>query len=181
METSHAVLIAVDEEEQRVIVGRTLLQKKLYFACVLLGQDLGFRPHYYGPYSRQVADATDSLVTNRFLEEQVEVFPEGNVFGERRRHSYKITQEGAALLQSVNQQTDARPWHETLQKINSHPVAADFNLLSIAAKAATIRARVREASPKDISRHANAYGWKLPPDKLELAEEFLAHLGLGLD
>ena len=28
--------------------GRTFLQKNAYFMSKLLGQDLGFRPHYYG-------------------------------------------------------------------------------------------------------------------------------------
>ena len=37
--------------------GKTLLQKRLYFVSVILGVDLGYEPHYYGPYSEEVATA----------------------------------------------------------------------------------------------------------------------------
>ena len=39
--------------------GKTKLQKMVYFAGILTGaiEELGYRPHYYGPYSSEVTDA----------------------------------------------------------------------------------------------------------------------------
>jgi uncharacterized protein YwgA len=178
MDPRHAVLIAVEEEGPSGLVGRTLLQKKLYFASLLVKEDLDYRPHYYGPYSRSIADATDSLVSNRFLDEQVEVFPQANLFGERRRHSYRITSDGRELLESIDVVPDAGRWHEALRKINDHQFGTDFNLLSIAAKVLTVLTEVKKATGKDISQRAAAYGWNLEPDAIGRVAEFLKYLGL---
>lgn len=180
MEISHAVLLTVAEEPGRVLVGRTLLQKKLYFAAVLLDQRdaFGFRPHYYGPYSQQVADATGSLVSNRFLEEQVEIFPDDNVFGERRRHSYKITDDGQQLLDSLEKEEEIKKWRDVLQRINSQALAGDFNLLSVAAKVITILSEVEKATPEEMRHRATEYGWDLKNDQIRSVEEFLTQLGL---
>ncbi|MEM3404180.1 MAG: hypothetical protein QXJ17_06575 [Nitrososphaeria archaeon] len=49
--------------------GRTRLQKIAYFVCEKLGLNLGFMPHYYGPYSSVVAKTLDDLVATDFIEE----------------------------------------------------------------------------------------------------------------
>jgi uncharacterized protein YwgA len=41
--------------------GKTLLQKRVYFLSVVLGMDLGYEAHYYGPYSEQVASLNSEL------------------------------------------------------------------------------------------------------------------------
>ena len=180
MEASHAVLIAIQEEgSDGRLVGRTLLQKKLYFACLLLGEDFGFQPHYYGPYSRQVADATDSLVSNRFLDEQVEVFPDRNVFGERRRHSYTLTGDGQQLLTSGEVGEGVDQWREAFRRINERPLATDFNLLSIAAKVNMILAELGQGTTGDIRGKANEYGWKMSDDQIDQVAQFLEQLGLA--
>ena len=66
MDPRDAVMLTIREEEKGVLHGRTLLQKRIYFASVLAKEELGFRPHYYGPYSQTVADAVDSLVIQPF-------------------------------------------------------------------------------------------------------------------
>jgi uncharacterized protein YwgA len=178
MDPRHAVLIAVSEEPSATLVGRTLLQKKIYFASFLVKDDLSFKPHYYGPFSQEVADATDSLVSNRFIEEQVEVFPDRNMFGERRRHSYKITDDGSELLRSISGQPDVRRWREALNRINSQPVATDFNLLSTAAKVVTILTDIREGKTSEIREKAQQYGWNLTNEQINSVAEFLESLGL---
>jgi uncharacterized protein YwgA len=49
-----AIVAALDAEPKRVMRGRTLLQKKLYFVSALSREDFGYEPHYYGPYSTVV-------------------------------------------------------------------------------------------------------------------------------
>jgi uncharacterized protein YwgA len=55
------------------IQGRTKLQKVVYFAGVLTGmhEHLGYRAHYYGPYSSTVTAAVDELRALGFLEQRI--------------------------------------------------------------------------------------------------------------
>lgn len=65
------VLFAIAEAYDGRIPGRTLLQKVAYFVGVRLEVDLGYGPHYYGPYSREITDALEAnqdvgaLIENR--------------------------------------------------------------------------------------------------------------------
>ena len=178
MDARHAVLLAVQEEESGELVGRTLLQKKLYFASRLVGSDIAFRPHYYGPYSQAVADATDTDVNNRYLEEQVEVFPESNTFGERRRHSFTITDDGRALLKSMEDDPEIVQWRSALRKINNYQLANNYDLLSIAAKIQTILSDIKKGTAQVISAKAREYGWELTSQQIEEVADFLIALGL---
>ncbi|MEA3435270.1 MAG: hypothetical protein U9R43_02320 [Thermodesulfobacteriota bacterium] len=56
------------------ISGRTALQKKVYFLGVMLEEDHGFSPHFYGHYSAQVADANSELKALNYLREEVNVY-----------------------------------------------------------------------------------------------------------
>ncbi len=53
------------------IKGRTKLQKTIYFLAITSGADpheFGFGPHFYGPYSEEVADAVDRLKSLGFVD-----------------------------------------------------------------------------------------------------------------
>jgi len=179
MDPRDAVMLTIGEEEEGALHGRTLLQKKLYFASVLAGEDFGFRPHYYGPYSQTVADAVDSVVSNGFLAESIESFPgEANLFGERRRHSYSLTDDGEAVVEAMPETDDSAKWREALQRVNSHAVAQNFNLLSVAAKVHVILKEMGKATTSEISRQAQHYGWQLSPGDIEKVGDYLEHLGL---
>ena len=95
MHIQDLILLVIGNEEDKSLQGRTILQKKLYFLSVLKGIELGFGPHYYGPYSSWVAENLDILVSARFLKEVTETFPtDQNIFGEIRRHTYSLTPDG---------------------------------------------------------------------------------------
>ena len=67
MHIQDLILLVIESENNKSLRGRTTLQKKLYFLSVLEETDLGFGPHYYGPYSSLVAENLDILVSARFL------------------------------------------------------------------------------------------------------------------
>jgi hypothetical protein len=180
MDPKDAALIAIGQEESGQIIGRTLLQKKLYFAAVLAEQELGFRPHYYGPYSPEVADAVDSLVANRFLKETTETFPgQESIFGEWRRHSYELTADGDRLLEALGDTGEARKLREALEKVNAQPIASDFNLLSVAAKVHVLLREKSPATASEIRRKALEYGWQLSEQQIEDVARYLVDLGLA--
>jgi uncharacterized protein YwgA len=49
--------------------GKTLLQKRIYFISVMLGIDLGYEAHYYGPYSEQVATLNMEMKSLGYISE----------------------------------------------------------------------------------------------------------------
>jgi uncharacterized protein YwgA len=174
MDPRDAVMLTIQQEEGGQLTGRTLLQKKLYFACVLADEDFGFVPHYYGPYSQSVADAVTSLTANHFVEETTETFPgEPNLFGERRRHSYSLTDDGKAVLAVSEKLPETEKWQAFLRKVNSHSVAENFNLLSVAAKIHLIVKAVGKATRKEIQDQAKRYGWKVSDEDIEKVEDYL--------
>ena len=68
MHIQDLILLIVANQDEGDLQGRTILQKKLYFLSVLNKSDhctdLVFRPHYYGPYSSEVAENLDILVSS---------------------------------------------------------------------------------------------------------------------
>ena len=178
MDSRYAVLVTVSEEGDQTLVGRTLLQKKIFFANLITGQDFGFRPHYFGPYSRMVADATDSLVSNRFLEEQVHLFGDSNEFGEIRRHQYSVTADGADVLKSLKGDPEVLAWKDALRLVNSHGDSRDFNILSIAAKVVVITGGAVSQRESEVAERAKAYGWDLSPRDVRRVIGFLSHVKL---
>lgn len=178
MNPLYAVLLAVSEEENSRLEGRTLLQKKLYFLSVLMKEDYQFRPHYYGPYSEKVADAVDSLVASGFLEEQTAAFPAPTIFGEGRRYSYTIKKDGREFLDYVKKSSGFDRWQGALRKINSQAISADFNLLSIAAKMHYILSEDKQLSANNICNKAKELGWDIKVEDIEKVAKYLEELGL---
>jgi hypothetical protein len=176
MEVRDAILFLIQNEERQEIVGRTLLQKKLYFASVIAREDFSFRPHYYGPYSQIVADAVDSLVANGFVRETVETFPEEtNAFGERRRHCYMLTPDGSQIAQSITKQPGNEAWQQALDRINGDQVGRDFNLLSVAAKVHVILKVLGKARESEIKAKAKEYGWDVGEKDIDKVSNFLVN------
>ena len=60
MDASDAI-IAVVKVAGNNILGRTSIQKIVYFLSIFEIVDIKYRPHYYGPYSADVASSTQML------------------------------------------------------------------------------------------------------------------------
>ena len=172
------MLLTVDAEGS-ALEGRTLLQKKVFFASRLTGEHLDFFPHYYGPYSSTVADSTDSLVGNRFLAETRDSYPGlTGAFGEIRRYRYEITEDGRLLVDSIKKLPETERWRSALASINAHRISRDVDALSNAAKVMTIMSEAHRRDLSEIAAKAGAYGWVLTQAEVERAMRFLADLGL---
>ncbi|MEM1971198.1 MAG: hypothetical protein QXK74_07320 [Candidatus Nitrosocaldaceae archaeon] len=80
-----------------VIEGRTTLQKLIYLANIKVGDKLinrpKFIPHYYGPYSYEVALTLDQLVNLNFIDEYIKR-TDGNNIG----YIYKLSEDGKAII-----------------------------------------------------------------------------------
>ena len=179
MHIQDLILLVIGSEKRKSLRGRTTLQKKLYFLSVLEETDLGFGPHYYGPYSSLVAENLDILVSARFLNEKKETFEtDQNIFGEIRRHTYSLTPDGDIIMDEIRKESGYTDWKQALDTLNSQPLVNDFNTLSIAAKVYYIVNQQGSATPEQIRKVANEFGWKLNKSQIENVLSFLEDLSL---
>ena len=173
--------LVVARERSGKLRGRTLFQKKVYFLSVLCKENFGFSAHYYGPYSSFVAEHLDGLVNDGILEENTRFFAdptEKNALGEKRRHTYSLTDEGKEVWKNVQEKKDFQKWDEALKKINDQDIADNFNLLSIAAKVHYIVDWEGEKSVKEVCQTAKEYGWDFTEKDIAKVLFFLTELEL---
>ena len=71
LELSDVILAAVKMAGDRVL-GRTAIQKLVYFLTIYNLVDARYRPHYYGPYSVDVANSIQMLSSIDFITEEIE-------------------------------------------------------------------------------------------------------------
>jgi len=176
MDAQDVILTTIASEDDQTLNGRTLLQKKVYFVSILTSIDLGYEPHYYGPYSAKIADTLNVMVSNEFIRESIEVFQSTtNAFGERRRHSYSLTDDGLKVL--GNRQGDNRIV-EALKQVNGDPISNDFDLLSVAAKVHFIANGRADITASEIKGLAKEYGWELTESRIDKGLSYLVRLNL---
>ena len=173
------ILLLVVKSEVDGLKGRTLLQKKVYFLSVLMKFDLGFSPHYYGPYSSYVASHLDSLVNCGLLKEVTESFSnDQNVFGEIRRHTYSVPDNFEPIWQDIQEKPGFFKWQAALNQINEQIISKDFNKLSIAAKVHYIVSWEGQSTLKEVRQVAKEYDWDVSTEDIASILSFLEELEL---
>lgn len=164
------------------IQGKTNLQKKMYFLSILLGEDFGFGPHYYGPYSARVAAANQEMKALAFLSESKA--SAGNVESsgfEIARHDFQLTADGWTVLEEKKGRMKA-DWERVQAAVGRIQEAGQLSYmeLSIAAKSFFIlRDQGRPTSPEEIVALANNFGWSFTAQDVEKAVQFLSGLNLA--
>lgn len=180
MDFRYFVLALVGYSPEKVIGGRTLLQKLAYFVNDKIGLGVPFRPYYYGPYSEEVAAATQSLVASGFLEEREDLFPQASsdVF-ERRRYTYRLTEDGGKVLGRLEEDlTVLCDVKLAVQRVTTRE-QCDYECLSIAAKTHHIlKAGGRPMKGRELMEVGKELGWDISEDQLRKAAEFLVALGI---
>jgi uncharacterized protein YwgA len=180
----HLVFLALGKE----VRGKTKLQKTVYFLGKLIGnlEELGYRPHYYGPYSSDVSESVDRLLTLGFVNETV---ASGGAVDRRgfevARHDYKLSDEGKTVAQLKASR------HPVLWKKLQHAVKTlerggnlNYIKLSIAAKTDFMlerrhgRAGIDEAGIDELAKAARTFGWEVKRQEVSQAATFLEALGL---
>lgn len=182
MQIIDVLLLVVKGEGKKGLCGRTLLQKKVYFLSVLLNEPYGFTAHYYGPYSSYVAGNLESLVNCGFLDENTESFAaasgDRNLFGEIRRHTYTLTNDGNEVWSDIEKEPNFEKWKNALDMLNEQPISNDFNKLSIAAKVHYIIDWREKGTIGEVKQVAEEYGWNVKAEDIESVLSFLKGLGL---
>ena len=173
MSMNDALLAVLADEDTH---GRTLLQKKIYFLSVLAGEDFGFRPHYFGPYSSNVSTSLSALVEADFIKETRVGYGIATSFGEMSRYDYELTESGKEVINSRDE--GLSQYSEFLAKINESGVASDINTISIAAKVYFIVSGLGETTVEQVKNQAQSLGWEISEDSIFEVTEHLEGLGL---
>jgi uncharacterized protein YwgA len=178
----HLVVYAANGEIQ----GRTKLQKMVYFTGLLTGtlDELGYRAHYYGPYSATVTAAVDELLSLGFLEQHIAsggaIDPRGF---EVARYDYRLTEDGKAIARE-KAVLRKHKWENINRAVTQLEKAGvnDYMKLSIAAKAYFLVDRAK--TPVTIGRlvqMGEQFGWKVSKDEVRDASDWLESLNLVED
>ena len=81
-------------------------------------------------------------------------------------------------MEEIRKEDEYADRKQILDTLNSHPLANDFNTLSIAAKVYYIVNRQGKTTTEQIREIANEYGWRIDDSDIEGVLSFLEVLSL---
>jgi uncharacterized protein YwgA len=175
----HLVLYAMGGE----VRGKTKLQKTAYFAGLLSGtvDELGYRPHFYGPYSAEVAGAVNRLRALGFATQTVVSGGAVDQAGfEVARYDLRLTDEGMKVAQAKAEQHPGK-WEKIKKAAEALNAAQeqDYLKLSIAAKTYFMLGQKKGfVKLGDLATLAKEFGWLVTPVQVQEGAQFLQSLGL---
>lgn len=164
------------------IHGKTKLQKTMYFLGLLTDslEELGYRAHYYGPYSEEVADAVGRLVALRFVDRNVVGGGAVNELGfEVARYDYRLNDDGRAVAERKAKRdpdftTRLRDAAGRLRSAGD----LDYMKLSVAAKTYFMLEGKKQATMGELVKQARRFGWQVTEKEVSDAGAYLARLQL---
>jgi uncharacterized protein YwgA len=164
------------------VQGKTKLQKLVYFVGALANHldQLGYRPHFYGPYSDEVAYAVGQLKAIGALDQNVTDWGYDRSGFEVKRYDYRLTEAGRRYAQWLEQRdvTTTRKIREAVQKLRQAG-DLDYITLSIAAKTYYLLGQKPESARlSDLVQLASRFGWNASESQIRGAAEFLDKIGL---
>ena len=169
------VLRAADDR----IEGKTVLQKLSYFLAVRTGLQLGFAPHFYGPFSRQLEGAVDTLTFSGILSESTVQHGVNASGWPVRETTYELTPEGTEFADLVFDKHAglASECRELVAALKKWDPSLNQKPLSLAAKVHFL-SKGEKLSPEAFRRAAREVGWELDDAEVESALALLSQLDL---
>jgi len=152
----------------------------MYFENVSKVVDIKYRPHYYGPYSAEVAGAIQELIDLDFLKEEIDTakttgFP---VPDDWKRYRYTLTSDGKKVVELLDLENK-----EEINKISNlvrtckETVNLDANMLSYSAKVYyIISSQSKPMTVNEIQKTAGSFGWNLSQNDINDAVDLLKQL-----
>jgi hypothetical protein len=126
----------------------------------MLGEDFGYGPHYYGPYSARVAAANQELKTLGYLSETKAVGKAADALGfPIARHDFRLTPDGQTVIAEKKRRLQDE-WERVKSAVLRLMDAGQLNYMeiSIAAKAYfLLDQRGQAAGAEEIVRAVRDY------------------------
>jgi len=162
------------------ISGRTTIQKLGYFSAISGAIKAHYRPHYYGPYSAEIASAVQALVSYGFVEERVEA-PGSPATPDWKRYTYTLTDDGEKLIPRLEQEHTLDVGEvEAIVSVCKDIVDLDFRILSWAAKIHYIqKLEKKDMTHGEVQEIARTLNWDLTEDQIENGVNLLKNLRLS--
>ena len=165
------------------IRGKTKLQKTVYFLGLMTGQldDLGYRAHFYGPYSDEVADAANRLKAVGFIDQSAAGAGSVDRFG------FEVSRTDFALIEDGKEIAEAKIavlpnfWKKLHRAAGVLREAGDLDYmkLSIAAKTYFMLGKKKgKATMAELAELAKQFGWKVTTEQVKDAAQYLNKLDL---
>lgn len=152
------LLILLAANEYGGIDGRTAIQKIAYFVVNKIGISNDYIPHYYGPYSQQVAYTLGQICSLGLVEEKA--LQTGN---NRKLYSYSLTGDGREYADGVKKHHRAQ--YNIIKQIvdNVNQVEGDkIESLACAAKIHYLVTNSKERITLESAKtKAKNLGWNL--------------------
>jgi uncharacterized protein YwgA len=181
MTADHLVLVILDHAGGH-LSGKTLLQKRAYFVVEILGLNIRFKAHFYGPFSPEIESALAQSKSLGFIQENAQSFGvTGDEGFELRRYDFSLTSQGGEILSFLkNQQPEeCQRVEECLERLATAGDFSDYVSLSIAAKTYFIvKQRNASMTLEEIKSHAEYLGWKISAGEVSKAADFLRNAKL---
>lgn len=164
------------------IQGKTKLQKTVYFLGIITGcrDDLGYRPHFYGPYSDEVADAVGQLKALGFVDTTTSAWGIDQRGFEVRRTDYTLNEDGKAIA-AIKAEKLADLWKKLQDAVPMLAKAGDLDYMKLSVAAKTyfmLEKKGGGATRQDLVALANRFGWSVTAEQVQQAGDFLQDLGL---
>jgi uncharacterized protein YwgA len=180
MKTRDIILLAYQAFGAQ-IRGKTTLQKRIYLLSEILKIDLGYKAHFYGPYSNEVSNSNSELKSMGYLSESVSSAGSFNSQGfEIARHDYELTEDGKKIVERKKKE-DPDLWIKISQaaKRIQESGEIDYMDLAIAAKEYfIIKDQGGKAKLTEIEKLAPKFGWSVTLEKIRETSKFLEKIGL---
>lgn len=176
----HVVLFVIEQVGDRAN-GKTYIQKLCYFVQRLKGWQLGFKAHYYGPYSDVVASELSFLSGAGLLSETRRGSGIAGSGGwEIARFDYSLTEEGrrTVLHLAERNQADAEQIRSAIRSVLA---AGNQNYIDLSFAAKTDWILQAEHGPMTFDGIASAAGrfnWNVEGTDVQKAATFLEGIGL---
>jgi uncharacterized protein len=171
-------LLVADGEIQ----GNTKLQKMVFFYGLMTEklEELGYRPHFYGPYSDDVAAAVTQLRTIGAIDQNVTDWGYDRCGFEVKRFDYRLNDPGRVYAEDVaRRHPDLWEKIQAASQVYNRAGDRDYMALSIAAKTYFLLGQKKApASDAELTQLASRFGWKVTPAQVAGAVDYLVHLEL---
>jgi uncharacterized protein len=180
MKPRHLILLVLKASGNQ-LDSKTKLQKLVYFYSQILKINLGYKPHFYGPYSSIVEEGLDELIGAGLVESKLNIYGIDSSSGfERKKFEYNLTSHGIEFAEELSK-TYIHEYESIEELLNNLKAMGnpDYSVLSFAAKAYLI---IKNEGGKAISEGSirekmDEFHWKISPSDTQKAVEILENLG----
>jgi uncharacterized protein YwgA len=167
------ILLLLFNTYNEKIIGKTTVQKRMYFLSDFLSKDFGFYHYYYGPFSNQVNQAINYNCGLGFLIEEFNFFP-----SDQKRFDYTLTDDGKKFVDYLSSNGEKeisnsiKKFYDIMMKCGDN---GDYNLLSWAAKLnySLKNNPSLNLESSNLKDEIKKYGWNLNNKEIEKGKDFL--------